>query len=410
MLFTDTILQKKNYPVLALFNFVVLAFGGVLLRYMHCFSLAVVNYQFLMHSHSHFAFAGWMFLSIILLFLHHYENEILEKQLKKVVLLTLVVSFGMLISFYLTGYKAVSIILSTTFIFVGYWFVYLAFKTKTFITDSNRLANMLLRYAFVFLLLSSVGPFALGYFKSAGFKSTALQQNAIYFYLHFQLNGFMQLALLGLFLKSYLKENLTAPSRNTVLWLKVFAIATLPLYAMFTLWTKPAMWVYELVFVAAAFHFIAWLILFFRLKSDLKSLSFLARIAILAISLQFFFQVLIAFPVIGDWAFGSRNLIIGYIHLLTLGSLSPLIIDLFTRAGFLNPSAKLNYSFIIVVVAYLMLLFGSAFLTLFKVYIPNLGWYLFGTNLLLPFIGIAYFINSIYHQKQNNDELSCCNI
>ena len=400
MNYFSKISSEKNYPVWTLFNFVVLAFAGALLRYMHCFSLKGVNYQFLLHSHSHFAFAGWMFLAIILLFYNYFkkENSGLAKYFRPLFGTALLVSFGMLVSFFLTGYKTASIVLSTLFIFIGYGFVWLIFKSRIF-EKTNSPANILLKGALFFLVLSSFGPFALGYFGATGLKDSELQQNAIYFYLHFQLNGFMQLALLGFLFKTYLKADVNV-GKSTTFWAKMLVFSTLPLYAMFTLWIKPPTWVYVVAFFSALLHFVAWLMLVFRLKADLSPFSFLAKTAVLAVSLQFFFQILIAFPPIGNWAFANHNLIIGYIHLLTLGSLSPLIIDFFAKAGYLKPSVRLNGLFVTDSVIYLVLLFGSAFLTLFQIYIPNLEVLLFATNLAMPVLGIAYFLNSLKSKQE----------
>ncbi|MBU2046772.1 MAG: hypothetical protein KJ712_08585 [Bacteroidetes bacterium] len=366
----------------------------MLLRYVQCFSAPSINYQFLLHAHSHFAFAGWMFLSIALLVVHNFnaKDTLFNKHFKSIFLITLLVSFGMLLSFFLIGYKSFSILLSTLFIFVGYWFVFVTFKSKTFNQQSASIVNLLLKGSLIFLVVSSIGPFALGYLKASGFKNHSLQQNAIYFYLHFQLNGFMQLALLGLFFKNYLKSNMPISHVNAF-WTKVLMISTLPLYAMFTLWTHPSVWVYILTFLAALAHLLSWLVLILRLKADLKPLSFLTTIALIAICLQFVFQMLIAIPAIGNWVFESHNLIIGYIHLLTLGSLSPLIIDLFIKAGYLKSSVKLNYLFVTAILIYLVLLFGSAFLGAFQIYIPHLNILLFASNLALPFIGLGYFLN-----------------
>ncbi|HET8827822.1 MAG TPA: hypothetical protein VFM79_00700, partial [Pelobium sp.] len=386
---------KKNGVAWILFNFVVLAIAGALLRYMHCFSLPVsINYQFLLHSHSHFAFAGWMFLAIILLLFYHFKNEYQLSQItyNRIFVATLLVSLGMLVSFFLTGYKTISIILSTSFIFIGYWAVFVAFKSNTVKPSKSSPVSVLLKSALFFMVISSLGPFGLGYLKSIPFKSLALQQNAIYFYLHFQLNGFMQLALLGLLFKSYFKS-MSSFNKSDVFWTKLLVVSTLPMYAIFTLWHKPATWVYILAFAGALVHFIAWCMLLYKLRKDLKPLSFLARASLLAVSLQFFFQLLVTIPAIGNWVFGSRNLIVGYMHLITLGSLSPIILDLLTRAGFIKRSLRLNYAFIIFTALYLVLLFGSGFLTLFKIHVPNLAFYLLATNLLLALVALAYFIN-----------------
>lgn len=395
--FSDTISFKKSGVAWVLFNFVVLAIAGALLRYMHCFSLpSSINYQFLLHSHSHFAFAGWMFLAIILLLFYHFKNEYKLSQItyNRIFVATLSVSFGMLVSFFLTGYKTISIILSTSFIFIGYWAVFVAFKSTKIKPSKHTPVSVLLKSALFFLVISSLGPFGLGYLKSIPSKSLALQQNAIYFYLHFQLNGFMQLALLGLLFKSYFKS-MSSFNRGDIFWTKLLVVSTLPMYAIFTLWHKPATWVNVLAFVSTLVHFIAWFMLLYKLRKDLKSLSFLARVSLLAVSLQFFFQILVAIPIIGNWVFASRNLIIGYIHLMVLGSLSPIIIDLLTKADLIKRSLKLNYAFIVFAALYLVLLFGSGFLTLFKIYVPNLAFYLLATNLLLALVALAYFIHYV---------------
>ncbi|HEX7365532.1 MAG TPA: hypothetical protein VF273_00470 [Pelobium sp.] len=399
---------ERNVAKFLLFNFVVLAAAGTLLRYLNCFSLSGVNYQFLLHSHSHFAFAGWMFLSIAFLSFHQFKHpQIISKpRFNLIFWFTIFVSFGMLASFFLSGYKLISIVFSTLFVFIGYSFVVILFKSKMLAKTSPHAVVILLKSALFFLVLSSLGPFFLGYLQAKGFKNIALQQNSIYFYLHFQLNGFMQLSLLALFFKRYLKQNLVE-NRRITFYATVFSFSTLPLYAMFILWQKPAIWVYVLVFVSAIIHFSAWLMLLYKLKPKLEPLSFLAKIALIAIGLQFFFQILIGIPIIGDWAFVSRNLIIGYIHLLTLGSLSPLIIDLLIQTGVLTPSARLNYFFILSVGSYLVLLFGSSFLTIFKIYIPHLPYYLFVSNLWILVIAVAYLIRAfnkkgIYNAPHHN--------
>ena len=56
-------LHNVPFSRLALFNFIMLSLWGVVLRYMQLADLPF-NYQYLLHAHSHFAFSGWMFLSI----------------------------------------------------------------------------------------------------------------------------------------------------------------------------------------------------------------------------------------------------------------------------------------------------------------------------------------------------------
>ena len=180
--FFNYISPKVNYPIWILFNFVVLAIAGALLRYMHIFSLSGINYQFLLHGHSHFAFAGWVFLAVVLLFFHHFKNDIplLRAQFKPIFVVTVVVSFGMLISFFLTGYQTVSIILSTCFIFISYWFAFVVFKSNTLKKANHATVNVLLKSSLIFLVVSSFGPFFLKYLKNTSFKDMALRRPKVH--------------------------------------------------------------------------------------------------------------------------------------------------------------------------------------------------------------------------------------
>lgn len=380
--------SKTNYGLWALFNFFVLASIGLLLRYMHNFSLPAVNYQFLLHSHSHFAFSGWMFLAIAILVVKNYQKNNTSKRFNYLFIATLLVSFGMLVSFFLSGYKSLSIILSTVFVLITYWFVVEVFRLKHFKEEKHKLAKTLLTGSLIFLAISSFGPFALGYFKAAIPDSVTAQQNSLYFYLHFQMNGFMQLALLGLFFLRHVKA---IQDKRTAVLANSLVYSTLPLYFMFTLWANPPAWCYAVGFLGAIIHFVSWCMLIFRYKTTLKSCSFLSKTAFFAISIQFFMQMLIFVPQIGEFVFSAHNLIIGYIHLLTLGSLTPLILDFFIEEGILPRLKITNGIFMTGVVIYLTLLFGGPFLALFGIYVLKLEMFLFISNFLFPIAAGIYF-------------------
>lgn len=68
----------KWYRV-ALFNLVVLAFLGIVLRYKIIFNLSFVEQKNVLHAHSHFAFNGWISFLLQALILHQfttgYANE-----------------------------------------------------------------------------------------------------------------------------------------------------------------------------------------------------------------------------------------------------------------------------------------------------------------------------------------------
>ena len=402
----NAVLHKtaQYYAKWALANFFVLALAGALLRYLQLFSLPI-NYQFLLHAHSHFAFSAWMFLVIMLLFYKALSPSLTKDfqfQFKGLFALTILISYGMLVSFFFTGYQTLSIVLSALFVFATYWGSALILKSG-FFKANRHIANILLIGALICLLLSSLGPYVLAYFRAKGFENSA-QQNAIYFYLHFQLNGFMQLASIGFLLRAYWRN-----VRNTTrlkFWMWLLVVSTFPLYAMFLLWHVPSVWMYLLTGVAALLHLAAWLVILFKFIRESETPTFLIGMALIAITLQLVFQCLVALPQLGAWAFACRNLIIGYVHLLTLGSLTPIFLDLMSKASLVKTSAILNRLLMATVIAYLGLLFVPVCLASFGIYIPNLGLLLFTTNLILPVLALVYLLQNIKYKQTQNIKLN----
>jgi len=344
-----------------------------------------VDYQFILHAHSHFAFAGWMFFAIALLISYEITGGKFTTRYKYVFLFSLISAYGMLFNFSWEGYKTVSIIFSSLFVLTTYRFTYLALKGHALKKAVNVMGCKLINSALIFLCLSSLGPFTLGPLAAAGLKNTPYYQDAIYFYLHFQMNGFMFLGALGLFASTSLINPLPVKSSR---WLNIFIYSTIPLYFIFTLWDKPNIWVSVAAAAGSVLNLLSWLMLCLNFKKEWHQFSFLVKAALIAATLKIIFQAMICVPAIGEWTFLNRNLIIGYIHLLTLGIIMPLIIDQFIKKGFFKNDKLLtavNWSYIIAVVVYLVLLFIQPLLSLFLVVIPQYQFLLFALcTLFLP--------------------------
>lgn len=382
--------RKLNLPKWAMINFIVLTVFGLVLRYKQLYDLPIADYQFILHAHSHFAFAGWMFFAIALLISRTIAGKQHTSGYSYVFALSLISAYGMLISFSFQGYKPVSIIFSTLFVLVTYRFTYLVLKGDTLKNAVNEAAYKLIRGGLIFLCLSSLGPFVLGPLTVLGFKNTPYYQDAIYFYLHFQMNGFMLLAALGLFASTSLTTSLTKDSSK---WLNLFIYSVIPLYFIFTLWEKPNDWIWVLASFSSGLNLLSWIMLCRNFRKHANKFSFLVKAALIAATLKIIFQALICFPSIGEWTFLNRNLIIGYIHLLTLGIIMPLIIDQFIKKGFLKLDKMLNvvnWVYILSVIIYLGLLFIQPLLALFFIVIPQYQFTLF--LLCSLFLPIGFFL------------------
>ncbi len=352
-------------------NFAVLTVFGVLLRCLQLYDLPFLDYQYILHAHSHFAFAGWMFFAIALLLAQTITGGQHTPGFKYMFIAGLISAYGMLISFSLQGYQLVPIIFSTLFVVVTYRFTYLALQGTTLKDAVSEIGFKLIKGALIFLCLSSLGPFAVGPLAALGLKNSPYYQDAIYFYLHFQMNGFMFLGSLGLLAAASLTKPL---SKHSMVWLDLFIYSTIPLYFIFTLWDKPNGTIGMLASLGSGLNLLSWIMLGLNFRKNFSQFSFLVKAAMVAATLKIVFQVLVCVPFIGNWTFLNRNLIIGYIHLLTLGIIMPIIIDQFISKGFLKAGKLLtitNWFYLLCVILYLTLLFIQPLLTLFSVTIPH---------------------------------------
>jgi hypothetical protein len=364
-------------------SFIILAFFGAILRYMLCFPLTGLSYMNILHAHSHYAFGGWIFLALTILITRHLPIK-KPFALKWLMLIALMSSLGMLISFSIQGYKAISIIFSTLFLLVTYWFAWIAYPKLKLLNDQS--SQLMLKAGICCLVISSFGPLALGALKAAG-NTGLLYQNAIYFYLHFQMNGWMLLTTLGLIFKNYSLFG-DAANRSIRPWLYAFILSAFPLFFIFTLWSKPSSLVTEIAFLAALINAASWFSIIQKSFRMLKKAPLMIQAALLAVSLKVVFQILVCVPQIGEWTFSNRNLIIGYVHLLTLGCVTPVLMHLFTRHLNLK---YIERSYIALVVLYLILLFIQPVLSLFRIAIPNYQHLLLCISLLFCLSGLCYY-------------------
>jgi hypothetical protein len=379
-----SLISRINYPKTILLNFVVLSLAGVVLRYLHCFP-ANLNYLNILHAHSHFAFAGWMFMALALLISRQIGQQD-HPAFKRILFLTLLYSFGMLVSFYIQGYKAVSIAFSTLFLIATYQFCFFVYRKAL---PEGKVFRKLLRCALVFLVISSLGPFALGLLKAQGYTGAAFQ-NSIYFYLHFQMNGWMLFAVLALVLKD-VQETKSLTNR-----LSVFIVSTYFLFFMFTLWSHPGNLLKSLAILAALANAISWFAVLYSVKGFLSKTIFYNS-AMLAITLKVILQVLVCLPWLGEWVFANRNLIIGYVHLLTLGCITPVILHHFTDFELPGKLQRVNYAYVALTVIYLLLLFTQPMLSLLQITIGHFQYCLLFVSIAYAAIGLIYWYKSSGH-------------
>jgi hypothetical protein len=147
---------------------------------------------------------------------------------------------------------------------------------------------------------------------------------SIFFYLHFQYNGWFLLACLGLFM-DYIKTHLVQPTLALKAFWMMF-LSCIPAYFLSTLWADLPFWLYILVVLSASTQLLGWWYLVKCLRYNLSNIRskftpamlILFLVVGLAISLKFLLQLGSTIPFISTLAFGFRPIVIAYLHLALL--------------------------------------------------------------------------------------------
>lgn len=336
--------NSKFWLKFSLLNLLIVALIGLLMRYKIGFEFPFFDQKHLQHSHSHFAFSGWIshtLMVLMIVFLEkkkvllqaqddnrekNIENRFFKKY-SSILSANLICAHGMLVFFIIQGYGLFSIIFSTSSIIVSCVFAYYFVKDLKLISDDDLSKNWF-KTALFFNVISSFGTFALAYMMI----SKNIHQNeylaSIYYYLHFQYNGWFFFACMGLlFSFLQLKSSENSFFKRTF-WL--FFLSCIPAYFLSTLWWDLPIWLYLITVVAAFIQVYAWfrfLIIIIKSKREfLYNFPFFLRYILLfvafALSIKFLLQLGSTIPVLSRLAFGFRPIVIAYLHLVLLAIIS----------------------------------------------------------------------------------------
>jgi hypothetical protein len=320
--------QLEKWVGIALVNLSIVALLGVLLRCKQLFPLPFIQYKYLLHAHSHFAFGGWISLALLALMIYRLLPAVISSKpvYQQILYGILISSLGMLISFPFQGYALFSIIFSMLFIVVTYWAAFILIR------DLGRAelplaVRTLAVSALMYLVLSSVGPFLLAFLMASGVQNAGLYNNSIYTYLHLQYNGFFTLGIFALAFHVWAVKGE---------WFAfVLNVSVLPSMCIAYLWNMPGFWI-TLIAIAGA------LLLLWSAVSLLRLLpirmSNLMKFSILAFFLKQIFLAVTIVPSIGALVFYNRPAIIGFLHLVLLGFVTLYLLAEFIRTGLMRNS------------------------------------------------------------------------
>lgn len=322
-------MTAKKWIILSTINFLIVAVFGLLMRLKFLFPLSFLDQKNLMHAHSHFAFSGWVSQSImifmVLMVTRKNINECLPKNYQAILLANLIGSIGMLFTFTWTGYAFPSIAFSFCVVMVSYWFTFVIWKD---LNKSNLPKSILLLFkaALIYGILSSFGTYGLVYLKITHQLDPLKQLASIYFYLHFQYNGWFFFSCLGLANYWIYTNTGRAIISDRFSW--IYALTVVPAYFLSVLWWKEfPNWLYAILLITVFLQIVLWISFLIKLNSAKRNnpsiqLSALVKLlwicVLIAVSLKLILQAVSTIPSLSQFIYGFRPVVIAYLHLVLL--------------------------------------------------------------------------------------------
>ena len=331
---------------LSFINLLLVATLGILLRYKIAFSLPFIDQKHILHSHSHFAFTGWVTHTLLLLMVLYLQKKQQTNSFKKynfLLLLNLLSGYGMLVSFIIQGYAFFSITFSTLSIFTSFIFAYYYWRDLNKISAEG-ITHHWFKAALIFNIISSFGAFSLAAIMLLKLVNQHIYLSSVYYFLHFQYNGWFFFACMGLFF--YLSGLHLARGASTIFWL--LALACVPAYFLSVLWIAIHPLLYWMVVLASITQTAGWL-LFIRLlyknvatlKVHLsKNSQWLFLLSVIACSIKITLQQFSVIPFLSTLAFSFRPIIIGYLHLVLLGVITLFLLGYIVASQLIKTDKK----------------------------------------------------------------------
>ena len=317
--------MNKDWCKISLFFLFCIAGIGTFLRALPFLDLPI-NYSNLVHAHSHVAFQGWVYTALLLLVPHLFLNQ---HQIKKgryelQFKITIPLIIAILIAFLIEGYGLYSIVLSTLFQGMNYWFIFRFFKdTKS--SDKNDVPVKFVKIGFWFGILSSLAPYFVGYLSAKDLSHTESYESAIYFFLHFQYNGWFLFTIIGIIFKIFERYNISFNKSRLRLFLILLTISSVLTYLHSLLGMSFRSLIVVPAAVGAVLQLIGVVVLLGLLK-ELHAKSFFQDsnwtgifmlTALVSFALKSLLQLITVFPAMQYYAFGNRSFIMAYRRIMT---------------------------------------------------------------------------------------------
>lgn len=393
-------LQKRALSIAFFYLFIIAAIGS-LIRYLFIAPADAFQYQFLLHSHSHTAMLGWVYSALFILLVNAYSGS--KGRYTLLFIFTQVSITGMMIAFALQGYATWSIIFSTIHVLLSYWFI---LKLYNEIRNNNSASVIFIRSSLFLLFLSSFGPWGLVFAASQGLSRSDLYQQCIYFYLHFQYNGWFIFAILGLIVYILEKHSSEIDKYKLKLSQRILYISVYPALLLTMLGYGLPSYLQIIAAAAGAAQLYGILIFIKAVKDKLTGLFkdkyqlLTVKIFLYSLLLKFIFQLVSAIPVFENVIFRSRDIILGYLHLVMLGVVTFGILSVLVKEGFIKLNAGFSVFIAGFVASEVTLFLNGMLIGTGSLYVPYSYYLLFVFSLMMLSGAGVLLVNSF---RKNTD-------
>ncbi len=376
----------------AVFFFWLASIFGALMRYYFVAEIPFLDYKHLLHAHSHVALLGWayMLVSGSLLFLLVQRSR-WRNEYRYLFGLNVLSGAGMAVFFLYQGYGLYSIAFSAIHLLSAYAFAYCFLKDLTAQPPSSY--TRFVRWSIYWMLVSTLGLWAIGPVSALLGKLHPLYFASIQFFLHFQFNGWLTYAVVGLWLFHIERSGKSVSISVTGFWL--LQASLLLTYALSVTWSTPLSVIFYLNTLGVLVQAVAFYLILrpvFAVANPFKRpadwTDTLLLFGVLCLLTKVVIQTAVALPAVAEISYTIRNYVIGFIHLITLGAITLTGVSLLLKGGILPQNTSARAGWLLLLVAFILselVLFGQGtLLWLRQGFVEYYYEILFGVTALFP--------------------------
>jgi len=286
-----------------------------------------INYKYIVHSHSHIALLGWVYTALTtLIYFIYLKDKPITKAYNIIFWSTQITLIGMLFSFPFIGYALFSILFSTLFLIVSYVFFWFVNKHTT-INQKQTNSYKLIKAGLWFMVISSIGPWVLGIIMNTLGGASIWYRIAIYFYLHFQYNGFFIVILFGILFYILEQNNIAISKKHFQLFYGLLISSIVLTFFLSVLWTRPHATFYVLGTIGATIQLISFAVFITMFNQNTIKIkgSFSPFFLNILKFVGFLFVIKMVLQLVGSFSYFANiiavnlDFVIGYLHWTFLG-------------------------------------------------------------------------------------------